>query len=88
VIHAAQTRFFVPPKEQTSATVRAVRAQQAQLPLGVAEDNQVLTQQANPERRAIRLELGRVEEGQPVLAHEIAHHGAWPNARESFVLFL
>ena len=55
VIDAAQAAFLVAAEEQRRAAMRAIRVDQADTPLRVAEGDQVLAEQAHAHRRAVAL---------------------------------
>src|SRR5262249_29884326 len=89
VVDAAQAAFLVACPEQVRPAVRAILFEQANLAVGVAEGNQVLTEQPDFDRAVVWCwQVTRWQKWQPVLADELAHQRAWANARELLVVFL
>jgi hypothetical protein len=88
VVDAAQAIFLVAPEEERRAAVRAVRAQQADASLRVAKGDEVLAERAHAHGRAVgRRQLGADQDRLPVLAHQVAHRRARPDARQKLVVF-
>jgi hypothetical protein len=89
VIEAAQPAFLVPTVDQARLSVRAELADQADAALGVAVGDQLLAENAHPDRLALRLlDLLGQADGQPVGAHQPAHRGVARDAAEDLVLGL
>lgn len=66
------------------AAVRAVRTEQADGALGVAKRHQVLSKDADTQRRTIAIgQLGADEDRLPILAQQIAHRPALPRVRHA-----
>ena len=83
VIDAAQAAVFVAREIERRAAMRAVRAEQADLALRVAEGDQILAEQAHAKRRPVALgEFGGQQRRLPVLAQQVAHRRAGPDARQ------
>ena len=87
VVHAAQPAFLVAPEEQLGQAVRAMRVQQADLPAGVPEGDEVLAHQPNPHRRAIRRrQLLAQKRGLPELPEQATHGSAGADAGEDLIV--
>jgi hypothetical protein len=82
VIEAADAAFLVAAEEQRGAAMRAAMVHHADAAGTVAERNQLLAQHHEAHRRPVALQLGRFQGRQPVLPHQLAHGGAWPDAGE------
>ena len=89
VIEAAQPAFFVAPERERRAAMQAVLAENAQAPLGVAEDDEVFAQHPGAHRRAIGFRdlLGKTGR-QPMAAHDLAHRPVAFDAGQEIVVFL
>ena len=74
VIETAQPALFVAGEDKRGAAMRAQFVEHAEPALAVAEHDQVLAEQAHPQRRAIGFGhlLGEAG-GDPVPAHDLAH---------------
>ena len=74
VVDAAQALFLVATPEQVGVAVRAPGVQDGGAAAGGPEGDQVLAQQLQPDRGAVRLgQLFGEQRGQPVAAEELAH---------------
>jgi hypothetical protein len=83
VIDAAESLLLVAAIEERGPAVRAVVLDEADLAGGDAEGDQVLAQQADTHRRAIRLgQLTGEQDGDPVLPDEVPHRRAGSDATE------
>src|SRR6202011_674673 len=77
VIDAAHAARLVAAEEQRGAAVRATLVHHADAARGlIAERDQLFTEQQQLERLAAGLELARFGRRDPVLAHQLTHHGA------------
>ena len=88
VIRAAQPALLVAAEPQRHAAVGAEFVDQAVAALAVAERQQPLGQQLDPDRR--RIVLGQFlghQRRDPVAAEHAAHGGARPGLRQEIVLF-
>ena len=86
VIDAAQPAFLVAPEIQRHAAVRAEFIDQTDAALAVAERDEVLAEQFDAHRRAVRLgDLPRQAGRDPIPPHRIAHRRAGPDAGDQFV---
>ena len=84
VVDAANAALLVPPVEQRRAAMRAAMVHDTHATRVVAERDQLLAQQHQPQRIAARDKLRGLRGRQPVLPHQVAHHGAWTDPRELF----
>src|SRR5262249_50422461 len=88
VIDAAQALLLVAPVEKARAAVRATVADQSDRTGRGTKRDEVLAQQAHPQRRAVaRRELARQGRRHPVLAHQVAHRCVGSHATEQLVVF-
>ena len=89
VIEAAQAAILVAREHQRGAPVRAVFVEHADATFAVAENNEVLTEQTNLDRRAVGLRdfLGQAG-GDPVPAHDLAHRRIALDAAQQVVFLL
>src|SRR5262249_50416644 len=88
VIHAADPLALVPTEEERRPAVRAVILDQPEAAGGRAKRDQVLTEEADPDGRAVRLRhLAGHERGNPVLPDQGADRGVGPDATEELVVF-
>src|SRR5438552_13298957 len=61
--------------------------QQPKTAVAVSEGDQVLAQQPDPMRGAVRRgQIGGKKGRKPVTAQRVAHRGAWPNPRDHVVV--
>ena len=89
VVDAAQPVFLVSSEEHRGAAVRAGVLDDADLAGRGPETDEVLTQEAQTYRRAVRLRnLGGHQRRNPVLAHEVAQERAGPDLRQDVVVCL
>ena len=82
VIDAAQPALLVAAEEQRGAAVRAAVVDHADPAGAVAEGHELLAQQHQARRRAVALELRRLQRRQPVVPHQLAHRRAGADLRE------
>jgi hypothetical protein len=88
MVDAAQAMLFVPTIEQWGLAVGAEGTQHADLAGGVPESHQILTEQAQLDRVAIRRrEFRCLEGGDPEPAQVRAHGRAGTNATQELVIF-
>ena len=80
VIDAAHAAVLVAAIEQRRAAMRAAMVHDADAPGAVAERDQLLAQQHQPQRIAAGDELRRFRGGQPILPHQLAHRRAGADA--------
>src|SRR5207253_1503010 len=74
VVEAAEAVLLVAAVRQRCASMRAVLVERAQAPLGVAEEHEILANEAHPQRCAVRrVDLFGEACGEPVAAHHPAH---------------
>src|SRR5262249_50153951 len=88
VVHAAQAAVLEPAVAEIGAAVRAVPREQPRAALLVAEQDEVLAQQAHRQRGAARRLLRRARHGLPVAAKQVAPGRAGAGLRDERVLFL
>src|ERR1043166_7928644 len=87
VVDASEAGLLVAAEEETAPAVRAVVLDQADRAVGGTEADQVLAEQFDPQWRAVGLgKLIGADGWQPVLAHEVAHGRARPDAAQILVL--
>src|SRR5205823_2428632 len=86
VIEAAQAVLLVAPQKQRGAAVRTFVVHDPDPTRGVAERDQSLAEQHQPDRRAIALQFRRHRRRNPILPHQIAHDGARPDADQIFAV--
>ena len=84
VIDAAEATRLVPSIEQRRAAVRAAMVHHADPARMIAECDQFLAEQHQPQRIAAGDDFCGFRRGQPILPHQIAHHGAGTDAGELF----
>jgi hypothetical protein len=82
VVDAANSAILVASQKQRCAAVRAAMVHDADSACAVAKGNQLLAEQHQAKRRAVARELRGHGRGDPITPHQLAHHGAWANARE------
>jgi hypothetical protein len=88
VIDAAQAALFVAAPKEAGTPVRAELIDQAHPALGIAESDQVLAQNAQPDRRAIgRRNLACQQRRQPIAAEIIAGGRASCRPNQQLVFF-
>ena len=88
VVGTAEPALLVAAEEERGAAMRTVGRQQTDVAPGVAEDHEVLAQQADLLGRAVG--HGQRRRGQarhPVLAQQIAHRGPAPHPAQQLVVF-
>src|SRR5207237_9276114 len=80
--------LLVGPVPEGGAAVAAVLLEQPHAPVGVAEGDQRLAEQADLDRLAVRLgQLVGLQGRNPVAAEHLAEGRAGPGARQQLVLF-
>ena len=86
VIEAAQAAILVAREHQRGAPVRAIFVEHADAAFGVAENDEVLAEQTDLDRRAVRMRhfLGQAG-GDPVPAHDLAHRRVALDAAQQVV---
>ena len=82
VIDAADALLLVAPEEERRAAMRTTVVHHAGAAGAVAKRDELLAEQHQADRRAIAHKFGRHQRGDPVAAHQIAHHGACADARQ------
>ena len=87
VIDAAQAALLVAGEIERRAPVGAELAAHRGAPARVAIGDQVLTEDPHALGPAAGRELGGLHDGDPVLAHQLAHERSGPDARQLGVLF-
>ena len=88
VVDAAQAALLVPPEVERRAAVPAALRQQAHPSERVAEDDQVLAEEADAHGVAVRLgQLPGQHDGDPVAAHQVAHRRPRRDVGQQCVLF-
>src|SRR5258706_13723521 len=86
VVRAAQPALLVAPEPQRHAAVGAELLDHADSSLGIAEGNQLLSQQFRANRRAVALRQLPVEQrGYPVAPEQLAHRRAGARAGEEYI---
>ena len=88
VIEAAQAVLLVAAVRQRCAAMRAMQIERAQAPGRIAKHDEVFAEQANAQRRAVRLFhfLGEAR-GQPIATHHPPHRRIAFDATEQVVFF-
>lgn len=76
VVDAADAARLVAAEEQRGAAMRAAMVHHADLARAVAEGDQLLAEQHQAERRAVRGQFRRHAGRDPVLPHQLAHRRA------------
>jgi hypothetical protein len=88
VVNAAKPALLVAAEEERGAAVGAVLAHQPHAALGVAKRDQILAEEAHLLGRAVgSRQLAGRQEGQPVLAEQLAHRRAATHAAQELVVF-
>src|SRR5581483_10217546 len=88
VVDAAQPAFLIPAEKQTGTAVRAMVLYQPHLAARITKSDELLTQNERPHWLAVwRRQLAGQQHRQPVLAHQLAHRRAGPDARNQLVVF-
>ncbi len=89
MVDAAQPVLLVAAEEERCPAVGAVGAEQAHAAGGVAEGDEVLPEESDPQRVPVRVgQLGGEQGRDPVLAQQVAHRGARANTGQQLILFL
>jgi hypothetical protein len=88
VVDAAQATLLVAAEEQRRTAVRAAMVEDADAPGGIAERNQRLAQQHQPQRIAVGGQLARQTRRDPILPHQITHRGAGADTGQQLVFRL
>src|SRR4029077_2988917 len=88
VVNAAQPTLFVAAEIQRRPAMGATLGKQANATLAVPKSNQLLTQQSNAHRRAVRRGnfLGQKRRN-PIASYEFAHWGSRFDSGQEFVFF-
>ena len=88
VIDAAEAAFLVAAKEQRRAAMRAIRVDQTDSSLRVAESDQVLAEQPHAHRRAVFLgQFGGQRRRLPIAAEQLASRRAGTHPDEALLIF-
>ena len=88
VIDAPQAGFLVASKPQRGAAMRAELVDEPDAALAVAKTDELLPEQLNAHRRAVRLRhFARKEGRNPIPPQHIAHRRARSYSRHQLVLF-
>src|ERR1044071_6351888 len=86
VIGAPEPAFLIAPEPQRNAAVRAEFVDKADPAVAVAERDEVLAEQLDPDRRAVGLgNLRRHAGGDPISPHRLAHRRPGADAGDQFV---
>jgi hypothetical protein len=86
VIKASQAALLITPVEKRCAPMGAKLTQDANSPLRVAENDQLLAEQARSDRRSIGFDFFGETGRNPMPPHELAHRGIPLDAAEQVVL--
>ena len=89
MVEAAQAAILVAREHQRGAPVRTIFVEHADAAIAVAEDDEVLAEQADLDRRAVGLRhfLGQAG-GDPVPAHDLAHRRIALDAAQQVIFLL
>src|SRR6185437_11555258 len=83
---ASQAVLLIPRERQTRAAVWAGLLHETDAAIGRPKSHEVLAEQSYPLGRAVDLQLGRAAGGHPVLAQQLTHRCAWPDAGQKLVV--
>src|SRR5262249_16749976 len=86
MIDAADAPFLIAPEEQGGAAMRAAVVHDPDSAYAVAEPDQPLAQQQQPEGGAVALQFRRHRCRDPVLPHHLAHDRARADADQVFAI--
>src|SRR5207237_685695 len=88
VVDATQPGLFIATQEERGQPVRTVLVEQPHISIGVAERNEVFTQQLHAYWWRVRGRQLAGEQGwHPVATQYVAHRGTGPDARNQLILF-
>src|SRR5262245_12371779 len=79
MIEAPDAAFFDPRQRERSTTMHAKFIEEANQPVGIAESNELLAQNRQAQRRAVRMrKLRRSANRHPIAPHNVAEGSARP----------
>src|SRR3546814_13153599 len=88
MVNASQTAFLRSTKSQGNAAVAAIFVENADLSFAVAESDEILTEQLDMDRIAIRVwQLRTQQRGHPEVPHRLAHRRVGAGAAHELIVF-